>query len=62
MKLSAYIESIGDRAFAQVIGASRRAVTDWRLGNRLPRPRAAQRIVKASKGAVSLSDIYGSAK
>lgn len=58
-RLSDYIESLGDVAFAKLIGVSRRAVTDWRLGARTPRPAAARRIVATSKGKLDMADIYG---
>lgn len=60
MQLSAYIELVGgDSAFAKLIGVSRRAVADWRLGTRTPRPAAARRIVATSRGKVEMADIYG---
>ncbi len=62
MKLTDYIGKVGDKAFAESIGASRRAVTDWRLGNRIPRPAWAQKIVAAHKGKVSMAEIYGVAQ
>lgn len=58
MRLKDYIETMGDRAFADWIGVSRRIVTDWRNGNRIPRPKAARQIVKKTGGRVSLADIY----
>lgn len=59
MRLTDYIADMGDRAFAEMIGVSRRVATDWRLGTRTPRPETAQRIVKRSHGKVSMTDIYG---
>lgn len=59
MKLSDYIADKGDRAFADQIGAARRTVTDWRLGQRIPRPEWAQIIVAKTGGKVSMNDIYG---
>ena len=58
MNLSEYIKKVGDREFAESIGASRRAVTDWRVGRRVPRPEWARKIVEVHGRKVTMADIY----
>jgi hypothetical protein len=62
MRLSDYIANMGDKAFAEFVGVSRRIATDWRNENRIPRPKAARKIVEKTGGKVSLADIYGASR
>lgn len=59
MQLSDHIRRMGDREFAEYVGVPRRTVTEWKLGNRLPRPETAKRIVARFRGKITLIDIYG---
>ena len=59
MKLKDYIAAMGDKAFAEFVGVSRRIATDWRNETRIPRPKAARHIVEKTGGKVSMADIYG---
>lgn len=58
MTMKEYLEMIGDRAMAQRLGVSRRAVQSWRLGDRTPRPNMARRIIEVSEGKLDYSGIY----
>lgn len=59
MKLSDYIKAVGDAEFGKKFGVTRRAAMSWRLGDRLPRPDTAQKIV--AKTPVTWDGIYGKA-
>lgn len=56
--LADFIAAMGDREFSELIGCSRRAATDWRLGNRSPRPEWARKIIRKTGGRVTWSSIY----
>jgi DNA-binding transcriptional regulator YdaS (Cro superfamily) len=59
MKLSSYMElrSLNDRAMADLIGdCQETAVRKWRLGERIPRPRAMRRILEVTEGGVTPAD------
>lgn len=60
MDLSAFIRTIGVDKAAALFEEKPRTVMGWMYGERLPRPRTAQKIVERSKGRVSLAGIYGS--
>lgn len=58
MKLPAYIKAKGVAECAALFGVSESTIKAWRWGARTPRPEAANRIVAATGGEVSLADIY----
>ena len=58
MKLSKYIELIGDPAAAVLFGVPERRVNSWRLEQRWPRTKDARKIISATKGKVSWEEIY----
>lgn len=45
MELQKYIEKVGDAAFAAKFGISERAAMSYRLKQRMPRPKLANKIV-----------------
>lgn len=59
-KLSELIEQLGgDKRVSELLGTVRpRAVKSWRLGDRMPRPAEALRLVELSGGTVRLEDLY----
>jgi len=59
MKLSEYMKahSLTDQQFADLLGVSRTAVTQYRLGTRCPKPKIMLDICKATGNAVSPTDI-----
>jgi transcriptional regulator with XRE-family HTH domain len=57
MNLSQYIKLVGDAEFGKKFGVTRRAAMSWRLGDRLPKPETAQKIV--AKTPVTWDGIYG---
>jgi hypothetical protein len=59
MTLREYISMLGDEAAAKALGISARAARSYRTGTRLPRPEAAAKIVKRSRGKLTLEAIYG---
>jgi transcriptional regulator with XRE-family HTH domain len=60
MKINNYIKSVGitRQEFADKVGITVQAISQYSLGKRRPLPDIALRIVAASKGQVSLSDLY----
>lgn len=60
MKLTDYIQQVGDEKFARRFGWKTRKVMSWRLGDRRPRPEEAQIIV--AKTPVTYEGIYGPQK
>lgn len=58
MKLSTYIENVGDAVAAELFGVEERTAASWRLHERSPRPAKAREIVTATKGKVSFADCY----
>ena len=58
MKLSDYIKAKGTAECAAMFGVSESTIKSWRWGARTPRPDAANRIVAATGGEVSLAEIY----
>ena len=58
MRLTDYIKEHGDAACAATFGVKERTTASWRRGERTPRPEQARRIVVATGGTVSMSDIY----
>lgn len=59
MKLSTFIEEIGDEVAAELFKVKVRTVASWRRKERIPRPRQAQVIIAASEGKVDMHGIYG---
>lgn len=59
MTLSDYMrgEGMTDDAMSKKIGVSRSAVTQYRLGDRMPKPEIMLRLVKATGNAVSPLDL-----
>jgi transcriptional regulator with XRE-family HTH domain len=62
MELSKYIKMTGITAteLAAMVGITPSAMSNYRQGIRFPRREIALRIVAATKGQVSLSDLYSS--
>lgn len=58
MKLTKYIEEIGDKEFSKLTGATPSQSKTWRLGTRRPKVEMAFVIVKKTKGKVELKDIF----
>lgn len=58
MNLPDYIKAKGIRESAVLFQVSPATVKAWRWGYRSPRPEAANRIVAATGGEVSLAGIY----
>lgn len=58
MNLPDYIKAKGIKESAALFGVSPATVKAWRWGYRSPRPEAANRIVAATGGEVSLAGIY----
>ncbi len=58
MRLAAYLElsGKGPAAFAAEINVSAKAVSHWIGGKRIPRPEQMQKIIDATKGAVTPND------
>ena len=59
MNLPDYIRMIGSEKAAELFEESPRAVKGWLYRERYPRPETAQKIVKRSRGKVSMAEIYG---
>lgn len=59
MKLTTYIEQIGDAEAAKRFGVKLRTVQSWRRGERRPRPTQIPAIIEGSDGKVTVSGIYG---
>lgn len=60
MKLSEYIEMVGDSVAADMFGVTERAAMSWRRLERSPRPEKAREIAKVTKNKVSFSDCFES--
>lgn len=60
MKLRDYLTQLGDSQAARTLGLTERAVRSYRCGARLPKPETARKIIKRTKGAITMQDIYGS--
>lgn len=58
MTLDAWISTarISNAKFADAIGVSRQAVSRYRLGERIPRPKVIKKIEAATKGRVTAND------
>lgn len=58
MKLASFLTSqkLTSAEFAEMVGVSAKAVTNWRQGNRFPRPEALDRIQRVTNGAVTAID------
>lgn len=60
MKLAAYLSQNGidEISFASTLGVSAKAIRHWVSGNRTPRREQMQKIISATKGAVSPNDFH----
>lgn len=58
MTLSEYIIQLGTVKAAKVLGITERAARSYRYLDRRPRPDIAMQIVRKSKGAVTMQEIY----
>lgn len=58
MSLQQYFKDLGDAAAAKRFGITERAARSYRTGWRRPKPDLALKIVKASKGKVTMAHIY----
>lgn len=61
MKLTTYIETIGDEAAAKQFGVKKRRIESWRANGtsrRYPRRQIAEQIVKVTNGIVTMDGIY----
>lgn len=60
MTLGQYLkqQELTQEAFGAKIGVKRLSVARYLSGDRIPSPKTAKRIVKATKGAVQLKDLY----
>jgi transcriptional regulator with XRE-family HTH domain len=60
MTLKQYLSNHGitQEEFGRLIGVKRLSIARYLNGERLPSPKTAKRIVKATKGAVQLKDLY----
>ena len=60
MELKKYMDTFGisGAELAESVGVEPSAISNYRSGIRKPRPEIAIRIVAATKGEVSLSDLY----
>lgn len=59
MDLKGFIEQLGDAKAAKLFGVKQRTAAAWRRGERTPRPKQVQKIIKASGGELSYEAIYG---
>lgn len=59
MSLSDYIAKWGDEAASKRLGITARAARAYRTKTRRPRPDVANRIIKRSRGDLTLESIYG---
>lgn len=57
-ELSTFIRSLGVDKAAELFEESPRAVKGWLYGERTPRKDTAQKIIKRSRGRVTLAGIY----
>lgn len=60
MNLKDFISSVGDAKAARLFGVEERTAASWRRGERTPRPKHVERIVK--KSPVTYEGIYGRAE
>ena len=60
MMLSQYLKKhrVTQEEFGRSIGVKRLSVSRYINGERIPSPKTAKRIVKVTKGAVQLKDLY----
>lgn len=59
MDLEGFIQQLGDDKAAKLFGVKPRTAASWRRGERSPRPKQVQKIIKASNGQLSYESIYG---
>lgn len=62
MNLVLFIEQLGDKKAADVLGAKVRTVKSWRLRVRFPRHTIAQDLIRASGGKLTMKGIYEGAE
>lgn len=60
MQLQTYLElkGISEKQFAEAVGGSEGGVKKWVRRERIPRPDAMRKIVKATDGAVTPDDFF----
>lgn len=59
MLLKEFIEQTGDAVSAELFGVKERTTASWRRGERMPRHKQAELIVKATDGVVSYAECFG---
>ena len=59
MLLKDFIEEVGDTEAAELFGVKERTTASWRRGERMPRHKQAEVIVRATDGRVSYSECFG---
>lgn len=57
-KFSKWLDDETPLGVSLMLNVSRTCVYNWRYGIRYPKPSVAQQIVKITRGAISLEDIY----
>lgn len=59
MTLSEYMDKHGmtDQKMSEIVGVSRSAITQYRLGDRMPKPEILVRLVEATDAKVSPMDM-----
>ena len=59
MQLKAYIETVGDNRFADMIGCTERAAASWRRGEKYPNRDNIKKIVKVTNKQVTAAGCLG---
>lgn len=62
MNLVLFIEQLGDKKAAHVLGMKVRTVKSWRLKIRFPRHTIANDLIRASGGKLTMKGIYDGAE
>ena len=57
--LSEYIQQVGHKKVAKMVGASASTVQAWRYHNRVPRVIQAKKLIDSSHGFLTWESIYG---
>lgn len=52
-----YLKDLGDELASELLDVKPRTVRAWRLGDRLPKPALARKIVQ--RAPITIADIYG---
>jgi len=61
MDFKLYLANVGDKTAAQLLATKERTIRAWRTGERQPTSAKALKIVAATNGKVTLSDIFKAA-